>query len=81
MPSCSRCLRSPVWDHFKKITGKKVKCKCCEAVLAYHDGTSSMNSHLLSHHSDLCQINELFKYLFVSHTNYLNSKNYYSFHH
>ena len=65
MASCSQRLRSPVWDHFEKITGKKVKCKHCEAVLAYHGGTSLMNNHLLSHHQDLCQINELFEYLFV----------------
>ena len=65
MASCSRHLRSPVWDHFEKITDKKVKCKRCEAVLAYHGGTSSMNNHLLSHHQDLCQINKFFEYSFV----------------
>ena len=63
--SCSQCLRSPVWDHFEKFTDKKVKCKRCEAVLAYHSGTSLMNNHLLSHHPDLCQISELFEYSFV----------------
>ena len=65
MASCSRRLRSPVLDHFEKFTAKKVKFKCCEAVLAYHSGTSSMNKNLLSHHPDICQISELFEYSFI----------------
>ena len=44
--------RSPVWDHFEKIDDKKVKCKLCLAVLAFHGGTTSMQSHLLSRHPD-----------------------------
>ena len=51
MASCSQCLKSPVWDHFQKIDPKKVKCKSCEA---YHGGTTSIKSHLLSHHPQLC---------------------------
>ena len=67
MASCSQRLRSPVWDHFETFTDKKVKCtcNCCEAVLVYHDVTSLMNNHPLSHHPDLCQISELFEYSFV----------------
>ena len=30
----SQRLRSPVWDHFQKITDKNVKCNRCEAVLS-----------------------------------------------
>ena len=65
MASCSQHLKSPTLDYLKKITDKKVKCKCCEAILAYHGGTSSMNNHVLSHHPDLCRINELFEYSFI----------------
>lgn len=54
----SRRLRSPVWDYFEKIGEKSVKCNLCvpkPTVLAYHGGTSSMQSHLLSQHPDKYQ--------------------------
>ena len=52
----SRLLRSPVWDYFKVFGDKKVRCKLCvppaATTLAYHGGTTSMQSHLSSHHPD-----------------------------
>ena len=61
MASSARSSRSPVWDHFEKTSNKQVKCKACNAVLAYHGGTSSMKSHLLSRHPDLCSSNSASK--------------------
>ena len=54
--SRSRPLRSPVWDYFEIVGEKKVRCKLCvppaSTTLAYHGGTTSMQSHLSSHHPD-----------------------------
>ena len=51
----SRPLRSPVWDYFE-ISGEKVHCKLCvppaTTTLAYHGGTTSMQSQFSSHHPD-----------------------------
>ncbi len=56
MVSKSRPLRSPVWDYFEIVGEKKVHCKLCvppaTTTLAYHGGTTSMQSHLSSHHPD-----------------------------
>ena len=60
----SRPLRSPVWDYFEISGDKKVRCKLCvppaATTLAYHGGTTSMQSHLLSHHPDKYYIDQLF---------------------
>ena len=54
--SKSRPLRSPVWDYFEIVGEKKVRCKLrmppATTTLAYHGGTTSMQSHLSSHHPD-----------------------------
>ena len=54
--SHSRPLRSPVWDNFEVVGEKKVRYKLCvppaTTTLAYHGGTTSMQSHMLSHHPD-----------------------------
>ena len=56
MASKSRPLRSPVWAYFETVGEKKVRCKLCvppaTTTLAYHGGTTSMQSHLSSHHPD-----------------------------
>ena len=56
MASKSRPLRSPVWAYFEIVGEKKVRCKLCvppaTTTLAYHGGTTSMQSHLSSHHPD-----------------------------
>ena len=56
MASKSRPLRSPVWAYFEIAGEKKVRCKLCvppaTTTLAYHGGTTSMQSHLSSHHPD-----------------------------
>ena len=56
MAGKSRSLRSPVWDYFEIFGEKKVRCKLCvppaATTLAYHGGTTSMQSHLSSHHPD-----------------------------
>ena len=56
MMSKSRPLRSPVWEYFKIVGKKKLHRKWCAPLvtttLAYHDGTTLMQSHLLTHHPD-----------------------------
>ena len=56
MVSKSRPLRSPVWEFFEIVSEKKVRCKLCvppaTTTLAYYGGTTSMLSHLSSHHPD-----------------------------
>ena len=56
MAAKSRQLRSPVWEFSETVGEKKVRCKLCtppvSTILAYHGGTTSMNSHLTSHHLD-----------------------------
>ena len=51
--SKSRPLRSPVWEYFE-IVGKRFAASCAATItlVAYHGGTTSIQSHLLSHHPD-----------------------------
>jgi hypothetical protein len=39
-----------VWEHFKKIDEKKVKCNHCAKELVYTGGTSNLRSHLDARH-------------------------------
>lgn len=56
MESKPRPLRSPVWDYLEIISEKMVRCKLCvppaTTTLAYHGGTTMVQSHLLSLHPD-----------------------------
>lgn len=42
-------VRSDVWQHFKKLDEKTVKCKMCSATLVYNS-TSLMRYHLAHKH-------------------------------
>lgn len=50
----TRKLRSSVWEYFDTVDAKRVCYKLCTpptcTILAYHGKTTSMKSHLTSHH-------------------------------
>ena len=52
----TRKLRSPVWEYCETVDANSVCCKLCMpptcTILAYHGGTTSMKSHLMSYPPD-----------------------------
>ncbi len=48
--SASNCVRSDVWQFFKKSGEKLALCKLCNKEYVYHRGTSNLRDHLTRSH-------------------------------
>lgn len=43
-------MKSSMWNYFDKTNESEVKCKLCNAKLAYHKSTTTMHTHLKAKH-------------------------------